>query len=155
MKIIIEGCDGSGKSTLATKLAKIFNCDIEHDSKPCNFDEYKARLLDGKNTIYDRFFVGQFVYNKIADRKLTPIQLDKLKLLCNKMGVIMIYLNTDTDIVVSRLMSRDAEEQNKDKETMEMIGVDNLREFVNTINRRYLPYIEHFTIISKGDLKDE
>lgn len=155
MKIIIEGCDGSGKSTLANRLAKLFNCEVEHDSKPYDVDTYLKRLKDGKNTIYDRFFLGQFVYNNNNDRKLSIPQLCYLKDYCITHDIILLYVEQDDEIILERLNNRTQEEKEHDAKTMKMVGVSDTKEFVKLIKGRYNLFNSHFTVIHGGNFKDE
>lgn len=151
MKIIIEGCDGSGKSTLARRLATIFNAQIEHDSKPCDVDNYISRLESPGNTIYDRFFLGQFVYNKPEERKLSHCDLSYLKQYCSKReDVILIYFDQDTNVILERLANRSEDEKIKDNKTMSLFGTNDPKEFVERIKKTYELYINGF-IKLKGD----
>lgn len=151
MKIIIEGCDGSGKSTLARRLATIFNARIEHDSEPKDLDNYMDRLQSDDNIIFDRFFLGQFIYNKPEERKLSEIELFYIKHYClERQDIILIYFDQDTEVVLKRLESRSDSEKEKDKATMRLVGKNNPRAFVEEVKRRYKRYIDGF-IILKGD----
>lgn len=104
MNIIIEGYDGTGKSTLAKKLAKKLGLKYQHQSEPKTYLEY-IKDLSKDNTIFDRFFLGQFVYNTEDERKLT---LDELKKLVKEINsnTIFIYVNTDPQTVFNRLLKR-------------------------------------------------
>lgn len=156
MKIIIEGCDGSGKSTLARRLASIFNAKIEHDSKPCTIEEYIERLSSPGNTIYDRFFLGQFVYNKPEDRKLRPVDLSSLKTYCkSRPDVILIYFDQDVDKVVERLETRSEAEKEKDLQVMTLVGKTSPRDFVEEVKKRYETYLDGFIILKGDDIIDE
>ena len=155
MKIIIEGCDGSGKTTLANKLAKVFNCEIEHDSTPCDFKNYSTRLQDGKNTIYDRFFLGQFVYNKENERLLTHTELTQLKTLCIKLDVLMIYVDIKDETLLKRLKNRSSEEKEKDRKMMEHLNVDTLEAFIKLTKMRYDWVNTGFVTVREEDLINE
>ena len=153
MKIIIEGCDGSGKSTLARRLAGIFNAKIEHDSIPCDLDNYISRLESPENTIYDRFFLGQFVYNKPEERKLGYCDLSYLKEYCAKRpDVILIYFDQDTDVILERLSNRSEEEKIKDRKTMSLFGTNDPKEFVERIKKEYEIYSSGFIRLKGEDV---
>jgi len=78
MNIIIEGIDGSGKTVLAKKLCKQYDLEYNHHSKPYTYEEYLDMLNSGKDQLFDRFCVGQFIYNTRDERKMTEGQLYKL-----------------------------------------------------------------------------
>lgn len=149
MKIIVEGCDGSGKTTLVKHLAKIFNLEIEHDSTPQDYSHYMQRLNDGKNTIYDRFFLGQFIYNKPEERKLSEDDLDVLIHECHVHGHVLLYLDTPDKTILTRLKQRSEDEKQKDRAMMEKMGVTTLEEFVSTVKSRYAKYTLEFTKIEE------
>lgn len=153
MKIIIEGCDGSGKSTLARRLATIFNAEIEHDSEPYDIETYINRLTSPGNTIYDRFFLGQFVYNKPAERKLSHCDLSYLKTYCSEReDIILIYFDQDTDVILERLSNRSESEKEKDRKTMSLFGTNNPREFVERIKKEYNIYNSGFIRLKGEDI---
>ena len=156
MKIIIEGCDGSGKSTLARRLASIFNAKIEHDSTPCPYSNYMQRLKQSGNVIFDRFFLGQFVYNPFEERQMGTHELVELIDYCHKQDdIIMIYMNTDTDVILQRLQGRSEKEKIRDKEIISKLGFQSLEDFVTTIKERYSFYTGHFINLKGDDINYE
>ena len=106
MNIVIEGCDGTGKTTLAKFLAEIFGLYYWHESAPRSLEEYHTMLSSG-GVIFDRFCLGQFVYNREEERKLSE---DELKYLMSSIfkqtNTIMIYVDCATDVIINRLIER-------------------------------------------------
>lgn len=153
MKIIIEGCDGSGKSTLAKRLAKIFHARVEHDSEPKSIEEYSDRLAIKENVIFDRFFLGQFVYNTPEERKLSYSDLYLLVNECTRdPNVILLYLDQDEDILLDRLNNRSEEEKKKDSIIMNKVGKTDPKEFIREVKSRYEEILNRFGgfLILKG-----
>ena len=106
MNIVIEGCDGTGKSTLAKYLCERFNMYYWHESAPRTLEEYKMMLAPG-GTVFDRFCLGQFVYNKPEERKMSE---EELKILLNEVfpetNTILIYVDCETDKIFMRMVDR-------------------------------------------------
>jgi thymidylate kinase len=149
MKIIIEGCDGVGKTTLAETLAHTLNGRVEHDSEPKTYNEYMERLNQKGVVIFDRFFLGQFVYNKQEDRKMTRQELLKLTTYClSRKDVLLLYLEMDTAKLLERLASRNKIEQEKDIKMFEKMGLKNLKEYIEVTKTRYQKYTKKFKKIS-------
>lgn len=73
MKIILEGIDNCGKSTFARKIVeknpgmnyKIFHCTKETAN---NLSFFENLLESDENIIFDRFHVGQWVYQSAEER---------------------------------------------------------------------------------------
>jgi len=105
---VLEGCDGTGKSTLARNLAGLFEARIVHCS--CPYDhEFFSELIDKSkeyNIIADRFCYGQFVYQEIADRRLTWSDLTRLERRMIQLGAKVIFVDEDTKVVKDRLSKR-------------------------------------------------
>lgn len=106
MNIVIEGCDGTGKTTIAKFLAETFGLYYWHESAPRSFSEY-CTMLNSGGVVFDRFCLGQFVYNKAEERKLGE---EELKCLLNTVfkdtNTIMIYVDCATEIIINRLIER-------------------------------------------------
>lgn len=149
MKIIIEGCDGVGKTTLAETLANTLNGRVEHDSEPKTYDQYMERLNQKGVVIFDRFFLGQFVYNKQEERKMTRQELLKLITHCSsRKDVLLLYLEMDTAKLLDRLTSRNKDEQEKDIEMFKRMGLNNFKEYIDVTKIRYQKYTKRFKKIS-------
>ena len=73
LKIIIEGCDGVGKTTLVNKIKDMFSVPFEvvHGTRetPNNLEYYLRLLSSEKPMIFDRFYMGQFIYQTEEERK--------------------------------------------------------------------------------------
>lgn len=145
MKVIIEGCDGVGKTTLATMMADALNGRVEHDSEPKTYDEYMQRLNQSGIVIFDRFFLGQFVYNKQNERKMTRQELFKLINYCSsRKDILLIYLEMDTNKLLDRLTSRSKKEQEKDIAMFKRMGLNNFKEYIDLTKLRYQKYTRRF-----------
>ena len=74
VKIILEGIDGAGKSTFAKEIIEA-NPDkdfqIVHFSRDTenNLESFVDYLFSDGNIIFDRFYVGQFVYQTAKERE--------------------------------------------------------------------------------------
>ena len=110
MKIIVEGAKGVGKTTLTNKLKDALDLEVIHsDAASENDMEYHLRLLlDGKDTILERFHLGEIIYSIIYDR-IPKIYLYQMLGLHNiTPGVHLVILwNSDIDLLVERLRNRD------------------------------------------------
>lgn len=106
MNIVIEGCDGSGKSTIARFLCEKLGMYYWHESSPRSKTEYEQMLAPG-GVVFDRFCLGQFIYNKKEDRKLTREELkDLLHSTFKQTNTLLIYVNCATSIILKRLLER-------------------------------------------------
>lgn len=149
MKIIIEGVDGAGKSTLAKQLAKIFNATIEHDKYPQTANQYVERLNKPGNIVFDRFMLGQFVYNSPEERKMDTAELLDLIDYCkDRSDVILIYLDTSVEECIKRLNSRGDDESFM----MKKLGCNSLEELVTTIKKNYQSYVGRFIKLTEKDV---
>ena len=149
MKVIIEGCDGVGKTTLATYMANALNGRVEHDSEPKTYDEYMERLNQKGIVIFDRFFLGQFIYNKQEERKMTRQQLYALINYCSaRKDILLLYLDMDTNKLLERLTSRSKKEQEKDIQMFQRMGLKNFKEYIDITKLRYEKYTKRFKRIS-------
>lgn len=113
MLVVLEGCDGTGKSTMAKRIASVLNAEIIHCSTktPNDYDFFHNIIEASKtnNIVADRFFYGQFVYQKHKDRHLTHNDLVDLETeVLGANGKIIIVEASEQDIA-SRLSARDEE----------------------------------------------
>lgn len=153
MKIIIEGCDGVGKTTLANKLAKVFNASVEHDKHPETYSNYMNRLQKPGNVIFDRFMIGQFVYNSSEERPMSYRELSDLIDYCkSRPDVVLIYVTLDKEVLLNRLLSRDKAEYEKDLEMMKKLGANSVEEYIEKVTSAYDMLVEDFAIVDGGDL---
>jgi tRNA uridine 5-carbamoylmethylation protein Kti12 len=117
MIIFIEGIDKSGKSTLAKYLAKAFNLEIQHLSKPKTKDPFieYSDLIENLTSpiIYDRTFLGEYVYANLWRNgcTITPEQFRYLeaKLLnrCTnelKLPFYLIYACAPKEVIEQRCL---------------------------------------------------
>lgn len=106
MNIVIEGCDGTGKSTIAKHLCEMLGLQYWHESAPRTFSEYSLMLSCG-GFVFDRFCVGQFVYNTPEQQKMS---FEELKTLLSevfpKTNTLLVYVDAHTDTITSRLIAR-------------------------------------------------
>ncbi len=134
MKVIIEGVDGVGKTTLAKQIAKIFNLEYCHDSKPRTFDEYKYELTYEDDKVYDRFFFGQFAgYQSESERLITKEQLKVLIDIAKEQGVVIMVCYDKVDNIVKRFKHNDS-----DVEWMQKTGYNSVREFIKNIQQGFI-----------------
>lgn len=106
MNFVIEGCDGTGKSVVSKYLCGVFGLQYWHESQPRNFNEYK-QMLEYGGFVFDRFCIGQFVYNTPEQRKLTAEELKfLLKEVFPATQTVLIYVDAHTDTIIRRLIER-------------------------------------------------
>ena len=98
MKIILEGPDGAGKTTLANQLMEKYGAKYFHSSsKTENTQDYHIDLLFNEgNVVYDRFFIGEYVYSAVFDRqcKLNNHDLLFLSSLADSQKCLIVVLYT-------------------------------------------------------------
>lgn len=135
MKVIIEGVDGVGKTTLAKQIAKLFNLEYCHDSKPRTYKEYAEELSNGKDRIYDRFFFGQFAgYQSESERLLDRHSLSQLiDMYCVGQGVVIIVCYDKVENILKRFKHNDS-----DIEWMKKTGFNSAEEFITKIQQGFL-----------------
>lgn len=112
MIVVIEGCDGTGKTTLANRFvekmgARFYHCTAD---TPNDFEYFKEFIEESKHThvVVDRFFYGQFVYQKPEERKLTKEELHRLELEVSENGII-IHATARCKDIKKRLNTRKEE----------------------------------------------
>lgn len=154
MKIVLEGCDCSGKTTLARRLAEILpDCRIEHDSKPCTKEEYIARLSQPGNVVFDRLFLGQFVYNNIYERAMSTWDLDEIREYCHAHpDILLLYICPSKDEILRRMAGRSSEERASDEQMMHRLGCNTPEEYIDIVMARYDIVRRGFTVITGKDL---
>ena len=111
MNVILEGPEAVGKTTLAEKLRDKYKMTIHHStSKTRNDLGYHLDLLDyRKDTVFDRFHVGETVYPvvykrdpQIADNEFEIIE----KRIIDNNDMFIIFYTSDLSIVNERLTAR-------------------------------------------------
>lgn len=141
MNIVIEGCDGTGKSTLAMHLCERLGLVYCHESMPRTYDEYVAMLSYG-GVVFDRFCLGQFIYNRPEERKMTEEELRKLmKEVFPATKTLFIYVDCKTEEIFKRMLAR-GEAQQKDFLEAEK-WIKNIRgTYKGYLNNIGVPYIQ-------------
>lgn len=107
MKIIVEGCDGCGKTTLINNIIKsmpFMNFKTQHFSTTTsnNYYNFLSQINSEGNIIFDRFHLGQMVYQsekeRIDRRWLTDNEFSRIEsLIANRNDIICLYVETDLD----------------------------------------------------------
>lgn len=111
MNVILEGPEAVGKTTLAEKLRDKFNMTIVHSTSSTRNDlGYHLDLLDyRKNTVFDRFHVGETVY-PIVYKRDPKIKDDEFKIIEKRImdnnDIFIIFYTSDLSIVNERLIER-------------------------------------------------
>ena len=105
MNIILEGLDASGKSTLANKIQSKYSFPIikKRTGDITNFIDFK------NNTIYDRHFVSEWVFQRVYNRpaKLNDKNFEFLKKVATiHNSLIVILICSDMKIIFDRLLER-------------------------------------------------
>lgn len=107
LKIIVEGCDGAGKSTYIKKLADMYpTATVLHCTRhtPNTYEYFKSLLTDPHDYIFDRFHIGQFVYQTEDERRahgwMTNKQLKKLEKIINKVKAQIIYIEAPVETMM-------------------------------------------------------
>ena len=103
MLVVLEGCDGTGKSTMAKRIASVLNAEIIHCStKTPNDYKFFHNIIEMsyyKNIVADRFFYGQFVYQKQEERHLNRRELTKLEFeILGTSGRVILVEASEQDI---------------------------------------------------------
>lgn len=124
MLIVLEGCDGTGKTTLAKLLQTCYNMEYIHCTAetPNNYEFFADIIKRSANTdiVCDRFFWGQFVYQKEEERHLTKDELFSLYTLMNVVSKRnrIILVEADPFTVRYRL---DCRQENTDKSILDIM----------------------------------
>ena len=105
MNLILEGLDASGKSTLAQKIQTKHNFPIvkKTTGNLMNFLDFKA------NTIYDRHFISEWVFQRVYHRpaKLSENDFNFLKNVAKTHdSLIVIFVCSQMQIIYDRLLDR-------------------------------------------------
>lgn len=107
LKIIVEGCDGTGKSTYIRKLKSLYpSAQVIHCTRttPNTYQWFSRLLKDDNDYIFDRFHVGQFIYQNEDERRergwMTIHQLHKLERLMNRRGAYIVYVTAPIDTIL-------------------------------------------------------
>ena len=111
MNIILEGPDATGKTTLAEKLQNKYGMSILHStSKTRNDFNYHIDLLDyRKDTVFDRFHLGETIYPVIYNRagKLSEQEVLAIdKRIMDNNDIIIVFTASDVEIINDRLKRR-------------------------------------------------
>lgn len=135
MLIVLEGCDGTGKTTLAKLLQTCYNMEYIHCTAetPNNYKFFADIIKRSANTdiVCDRFFWGQFVYQKEEERHLTKDELFSLYILMNTISKRnrIILVEADPFTVRYRLQLR---RENTDKSILDI-----MQDFRSIANESY------------------
>lgn len=122
MLFLVEGTDGAGKSTfveqLATKLRRDYP-DDEVSIRACGpplrhpLDEYETPLRDyrpgrGQHIIYDRHFLGEWIYPQIFNRtsRGDRATLTHIQLFLRARGALLMHVDPGDEIIARRIESR-------------------------------------------------
>lgn len=107
MNVILEGCDGTGKTSIARFLCEQCGFLYWHESYPRTLQEYVQMLSSGSNIVFDRFCYGQFIYDKVENRKMTEKELAYLqKEVFPRTATIVLYIDLASEKIADRLESR-------------------------------------------------
>lgn len=108
MKIIIEGTDGSGKTTLIKMIQEFLSpmkFEVIHfTTKTDNsFNGFFSHLSMPGNYIYDRFHLGQMVYQtegeRISKGWMCDDEYEKLdEYISNREDIICLYIEADSEV---------------------------------------------------------
>lgn len=153
MKIILEGVDGSGKTTLANKIKELFpdkNFRIFHVTRetPNSKSYFESLLFSKENIIFDRFHIGQFIYQTEEQRKyngwMDDADLNEFENLINHMKAIVkiIYVDTPTETCLHNCRT-DPEDSHYTYEYIESLK-RKYEEFINKSSNDILVYKNNF-----------
>ena len=142
-KIIIEGVDGSGKTTICEDLqAKYREQGIEYKivhltrNTTNNLDMFIDYLSSPENMIFDRFYVGQYVYQTSKERKkkhwLSIGDLGYLETAIEFKNCELYYISTDPDLCYYNCM--------KDRDDSYYS-----RDYIKSLADKYLYFISHIS----------
>lgn len=156
VKIILEGVDGCGKTTLATEIQRRFpekNFKIVHLTRETpNNRAYFEKLLFGKdNVIFDRFHIGQFVYQTEDQRRnngwMTTEDLKSLETTINHMKAIVriIYVDTPDETCLANCL-KDSKDSHYTIEYIQFIK-NKYMEFIKNSSNNIWIYHNDFTVI--------
>lgn len=154
-KIILEGVDGSGKSTLAESIQKAFpdmNYKIVHLTRhtPNNRDYFQSLLFSKDNIIFDRFHIGQFIYQTEEQREINGWMnindLIELENLINHMKAIVkiIYVNTPTETCLANC-KKDSEDSHYTYEYIESLK-NKYANFIKNSSNEIMIYDNNFSV---------
>lgn len=112
VNIVFEGPKGTGKTTAINAVKNIFpGMNVIHSTKDTpNDKEYYDSLLNRKNTIFDRFSLGEMIYPYVYDRdmKMTPKEIIN-NITSKKLDYVFLTYSSDDALLVNRVRDRDGE----------------------------------------------
>ncbi len=117
-KIVVCGIDGAGKSTLAKSLYDFGKYQIQHYSKPTEnfkfYENYMYNLKTSINTIFDRFFLSEIVYNKVLrknkEKRISLLEISNLLNVAKQNNVEFLFIIARNDIQFNAIKMRLEEE---------------------------------------------
>lgn len=119
--IIIEGCDCSGKTTLCKKLQERYTniVSVVHDTynDPSDYHFYREQARK-TNTIYDRHFIGEYVYPQVYHRQAKLSEFDKIRLCADidEYNCLVFVLAPSDETIKNRLLAERADEEQEVKD---------------------------------------
>jgi thymidylate kinase len=146
MIVIIEGCDRTGKSTLAAKIAEAIKGEVIHCGKPKTDDPYSeylgmlAELPSYKNFVFDRFYLGEYVYSQLWRNgcAITPREFHSLDVIASSLHrAIVIHAYADQQIILDRCAK-------EGEDLLKPVEIQRCQELFNDIiNHTNLPVISY------------
>lgn len=143
MIIILEGIDKTGKTTLANLISKRYGFEIVKCSQPKGdpYIEYMTKLhqAEGKNVVFDRFYLGELAYGPVFRGKtqLSSEQCRNIELKAMSQGCIVIYCY-DIPSKISERFKSDGETFAKDEHIQRLMEL-----YSRSMLETNLPVIYH------------
>jgi len=121
--IFLEGCNGAGKTTIANRL-KLFGFKSTHfvydENTESVYDKYHNLITNffDQRIVFDRSFISEYIYGNAYRKKsrVSELEINKLIDLIKENNGCVIYLDMETNELISRIKNDRVQKKNREIE---------------------------------------